>query len=301
MFQKCLQLVQFTPPGIQVGADHPVQIVGFLGGKYQAAGDPQHSLSHFPLLAQGDAAIQCQTGRQGSFQAVFLGFLEAIAVCPFCSVVSQPSQPGAWRTRGKPRPRSRGRTPPERSRPPGLGCGESTATGALGSTDRSGFDGLASQPAFQILRQRLGRRVTALGIFPQTFQTDRFEIAVHRRVIGTRAGGLPFPDLFQRLQNGGGSKGRPPCQQGIENGSQSVDVRGGGGTAPSTFARNGGSPRRRRRLFRRHVARRAHQHSRLGQFAVRRHPLGQAEVGDQGKKRGTTNHTNHTNRRRIFF
>ena len=126
-------------------------------------------------------------------------------------------------------------------------------------------------PALQVLRKLLGRGIAALGVLLQALQADRLEVAVDRRVDGARGLGLTRLHFFDSFQHGIGLEWRAPGQEGVEDGTQTVDVRRCGHGAAAAAGLLGG-----------HVGRRAEDRSRLGQLDVAPDPLRQAEVGHIG-------------------
>ncbi len=109
------------------------------------------------------------------------------------------------------------------------------------------MNGPTLREAPQIVGQRSGRGVTALRLFEQTLETDRFKIAWHTGVKARRWHRLLGDKLTLRLRRRFRSKRRPAREHLVKKRAQRVDVdRGAKGVGLTE------------RLLRRHVAGSAH-------------------------------------------
>ncbi len=115
----------------------------------------------------------------------------------------------------------------------------------------------------------MGAAVALDDVLLQTLQANRFQVAGHVRLEARRGHGLLVRHLLDRLENGGGLKGRPAGQQFVENGPQRINI----GQRTDLLHLAAG-------LLGRHVVRRAHQRSAFGVTGVFRQSLCQAKVGD---------------------
>lgn len=124
-----------------------------------------------------------------------------------------------------------------------------------------------AQPAFEFLRERFGRAVATLGVFLETLETDRREIAVHGGIQNTRRWRLLLADLAQGLHQVLAAKRRLAGQRLEQHRAQPIHVRRGGDLL-----------RLARRLLGRHVVRAAHHCERLREVGLFFHQLGEAEI-----------------------
>ena len=121
----------------------------------------------------------------------------------------------------------------------------------------------------QIVSQQRGRSITSPQLLLQTFQADRLEVAVDRRVQLARWGRLLVDHLPKGLHRRGRLKRRPRGQYVVQRRPQRVDVGQGRyvGRIPS--------------LLRRHVRGRAHHFAGLGQLLLSLGQLRHAKIGHQ--------------------
>ncbi len=114
------------------------------------------------------------------------------------------------------------------------------------ATDWARQDGLVGEEAAQVFGESVRAVVALAQVLPETFQTDRFQIARHG---GLQFGGRQWfavADEFQRLQLRRRAEGRSAGEQFVEDDAEAVDV----GTRPDLLKASLG-------LLRRHVGWRA--------------------------------------------
>ena len=131
-------------------------------------------------------------------------------------------------------------------------------------------DRLMPQPPFQLVRQRLRRAVPTPRLLLQTLQGDDLQIPRKPRPQQRRPPRWLLQHPPHRLRGRSTGKRRLPRQQFVQDRSQPVDIR----------------PRRHllcptRRLFGRHVRRRAQHGARLRDRPLPRHQLRQPEIHQQ--------------------
>src|ERR1044071_4327505 len=126
-----------------------------------------------------------------------------------------------------------------------------------------------SLPSFEVVGYRLSRAVAARGIFFQTLEADRFQIAIDFRIENGRAARLELqylPNGFERRAPG---EWWHASQGFIQDGSKPVNVDGGG-------HRSGIAPR----LFGGHVSRRADHRIGMCEAAVSLKEFGHPEISE---------------------
>lgn len=113
----------------------------------------------------------------------------------------------------------------------------------LDGAHRTSQDWSVFKIALQVISQRLGGAVTAVGFFLQTLQSNRFQIPGYDGVQQARRGGFAVDHLLDRRHHRVGSERRAAGQAFVEDRAQRIHVASGTVQAPLALS-----------LFGRHVA-----------------------------------------------
>ncbi len=145
---------------------------------------------------------------------------------------------------------------------------------AVPRPERPREDGLAAEPALELVGQLLGRAVAALGLALEAAEGDRLEVLIHVRDERARRDHILLEDGEDGRERRRPDEGRTPDEGLVEDRADRVDVDG----------------RRERarppRLLGGHVARRPDDGARLRELRVGAHLLREAEVGDERSAAG---------------
>ncbi len=135
--------------------------------------------------------------------------------------------------------------------------------------DRPRRDRLAREPTSEIFGQTSGVGIAVRRFLFEAFQADQFEVAGDQAIGLGRRLGNGRTDEVDGLEQGRPGQRRAASQQRIKDGTEAVDVRGGGELIMISPG-----------LFGRHVRRGADEHARPGLLTVAVQSIGDAEVGD---------------------
>ena len=159
------------------------------------------------------------------------------------------------------------------------GVSSAPADQSFGAADRAGRDRFSARPALQVVGQVAGGGVASGGRFRERLQTDRFRVAINRRVELSRCNRLLFEHLPERLHRRRRLEGRAAGEEFIEDRSQRVDV--GRGTKLGGPARS---------LLWRHVAGRSQNGTGLSLPRFVLQSFRQTKVADLGQAIGGQQH-----------